>query len=422
MGLTLTKNYEDLLGDGFEALLAKGTNSLDGFAAGLNDLNVRGPQGRKWTAALLSDQLTQLAADRPSQSIPVRQKLVTQPFPDKPHTAEEVLETGLLNLWYLVCRSSDVTDRPLALTRLNRNLVLWRNNDGKINVVENYCPHRGAPLSLGRVVNGNVVCPYHGLQIDGHGVVIEVPPVPDCPLVGRKAIKSYACRDFAGAIWVYISDDATAKIPEPFFPEELTSNEWSSFLFIDEWQCNWQLPLDNRVDPAHGSFLHIDTYTLGYGRKDVQLHVEQKPDGFETWRENQKGVNIDWHKVVHHPDNIFWITTDIPYPPSFGGGSFRINGYPTPIDRNSTYVWFYRSRKISGWQRDLWRFLYNNRLEARARVVVDQDRVLLETMSVEARRRESMIDTDIAVTRMRRLLHSEAARQLKGTSATTAAE
>jgi phenylpropionate dioxygenase-like ring-hydroxylating dioxygenase large terminal subunit len=337
--------------------------------------------------------------------------IVTQPLVPDPQTAEELLETGLPNLWYLVGRSSDVADRPVGMKRLGCNLVLWRDGVGTINVVEDYCPHRGAPLSLGRIIGNNVECPYHGIQITGKGEIAEVPPSPNCPLVGKTFINSYASREVGGAIWVYFGDPTLA--PEPIFPPEVTSPDWSSFLFTTVWNCNWQVALDNRLDPIHGSFLHEGTFTLGAGRKDAELKIEETATGFQTYRTNQKNVNIDWNEATFHADNIFWVTTEIPYPASFGGGSFRINGYPTPIDKDSTLVWFFRSRKISGWQRDMWRFLYKNRLEARNLEVVDQDRVVLEAIPLQARQRERMIQTDIAVARMRRHLRVEATRHLE---------
>jgi phenylpropionate dioxygenase-like ring-hydroxylating dioxygenase large terminal subunit len=341
----------------------------------------------------------------------MQRPLITQPVIAEPQTPEDVLECGLPNLWYLVGRSSDVTDRPVGLKRLDRNLVLWRDSHGALKVTEDYCPHRGAPLSLGRIVGDNVMCPYHGFQISGKGEIADVPATPDCPLVGKTFIKSYASREVGGAIWVYFGDPATA--PEPVFPPEVVSPEWSSFLFITVWNCNWQVALDNRLDPIHGSFLHEGTFTLGAGRKDAELKVEETATGFQTYRTNQRNVNIDWNEATFHADNIFWVTTEIPYPASFGGGSFRINGFPTPIDRTSTLVWFFRSRKISGWQRDMWRFLYKNRLEARNLEVVDQDRIVLEAIPLQARQRERMVQTDIAVARMRRHIRSEASRYLE---------
>ena len=337
--------------------------------------------------------------------------VVTQPFPERPTSPEDLLELGLPNYWYLVARSSDVTIKPVALKRLNQNIVLWRDGAGKINVVEDYCPHRGAPLSLGYVCDGKITCAYHGLQLDGDGMIIATPPTPDSPYVGEKAIRSYPCREFAEAIWVYFGDECHPDAPEPVFWEEITSDEWSSFLFTTEWKCNWLVALDNRLDPIHGSFLHTDTFTLSEGRKDAQLKVKDTEHGFTTWRTNQRGVNIDWHEVYFYPDNIFWIRTEIPYPRTLGAAAFRINAHPTPIDRESTLVWFYRSAKVSGWKRDMWRYLYRNRLEARNLHVVEQDRVLLESIPLEARNRERLLQTDIAVARMRRMLLREAERQ-----------
>lgn len=417
MGLISTKTYEDLLGDALETLLGREAATLDDFVAGLNERNVRGPAGQTWTMALLSDELGRLAryADdhRGADQLlrrPPHQRLVTQPFADPPETPEALLESGLPNLWYLVARSSDIADRPVGLRRLSRNIVFWRNSAGSLNVVEDYCPHRGAPLSLGQIVGDNVACPYHGIKITGKGEIAEVPPTLDCPLVGKTFIKSYASREVGGAVWVYFGD-ATSP-PEPILPVEVVSPEWSSFLFMTVWNCNWQIALDNRLDPIHGSFLHEGTFTLGAGRKDAVLKIEETPTGFQTYRTNQHGVNIDWHEAVFHPDNAIWVTTEIPYPPSFGGGSFRINGFPTPIDTETTLVWFYRSRKISGWQRDMWRFLYWNRLEARNLDVVEQDRVVLEAIPLQAHKRERMIQTDVAVAQMRRRLRAEAQRAL----------
>jgi phenylpropionate dioxygenase-like ring-hydroxylating dioxygenase large terminal subunit len=350
------------------------------------------------------------------------QSAKTQPFAPEPSSPDDLLETGLPNLWYLIARSEDVDVRPVALKRLDRNIVLWRGEKGEINAVEDYCPHRGAPLSMGEVVNGNLACAYHGVQVTGAGIVADVPPTPNCPLVGQKAIRSYPCRELAGAIWAYFGDEAHAQAPEPIFPEEITSDEWTGFLVTKTWQCNWQVALDNRADPVHGSFLHAGTFTLGRGRKDTELKIVPTPNGFETSRDNQRGINIDWHEVFFRPENIFWIRTEIPYPESIGGGSFRIVGLPTPIDRDTTYFWVYRSRKLSGWQRNLWRFLYKNRLAQRSDFVLEQDRVMLEAIPLEARQREKLLQVDIAIARLRRMVKAEATRQFETRKQPAAAE
>lgn len=348
----------------------------------------------------------------------------TRPFEAEVNSVDDRLREGLLDLWYLIARSQDVTFQPLGITRLGQPLVLWRDEKGTVRAVEDYCPHRGAPLSLGTVCDGFVTCPYHGLQLDGDGIIKSTPPTPDSPFVGDKAIRAYPTREIGGAVWAYFASTPGKEPPEPVFPEEITSPDWSSFLFATEWNCNWQIALDNRLDPVHGSYLHSGTFTLSYGRKDAELKIEKTEHGFETFRLNQRGVNLDWHEVIFHPENVCWIRTEVPYPIKVGGGSFRINGYPTPIDANRTYVWFYRSCKVSDWERDLWRFLYKNRLENRNLEVVEQDRAVLEAIPVAARNREMLLQTDIAVARMRRMLREEATRQFEHstTSAEAAAE
>jgi phenylpropionate dioxygenase-like ring-hydroxylating dioxygenase large terminal subunit len=412
MGLTSTKSYADLLGDGCENALAKGIDTLPAFADALSDLGVQSPRGERWTAGLLASELARLASGEGVNARLSAHPVVGRPFKSPSGTAQDLLRTGLLDQWYLVCSAGDVADRPIAIKRLNRNLVLWRDTASEVHVLEDFCPHRGAPLSLGRIIGGRLSCAYHGFEIDAAGCIATVPATPDCALVGQQSVRVYPVREIAGAIYVYFSDRPGVVPPEPSLPEELSSPEWSSFLFTTEWSCNWQVALDNRVDPIHGSFLHAGTFTLGYGRQDSELAVEPTPLGFETRRNNQHGVNIDWHEVEFRPGNILWVRTEIPYPPSFGGGTFRINGHPTPIDEGTTYVWFYRSRKISGWQRDLWRFLYLNRLERLSQIVVEQDKVLLEAISLDARTSEKLAQSDIAVGRMRRMLREEAERQV----------
>jgi hypothetical protein len=60
MGLAPTRSYEDLLGDGLEALMRNGVNTAEGFATGLNGANIHGPKGEKWTAELFLAEMARL--------------------------------------------------------------------------------------------------------------------------------------------------------------------------------------------------------------------------------------------------------------------------------------------------------------------------------------------------------------------------
>ena len=106
---------------------------------------------------------------------------------------EERLTTGILGQWYVVAKSAQVTrDKPHAVKALGRNLVLWRDTGGHVHCLEDYCPHRGAPLSRGEVNQDNISCRYHGVTLDGSGTIVRVPAMPGCALEGRKAVDSYS--------------------------------------------------------------------------------------------------------------------------------------------------------------------------------------------------------------------------------------
>ncbi len=329
-----------------------------------------------------------------------------------PSTVDELLETGLLNQWYLVCPSGELGDKPLSLTRLNQQIALWRDAQGQAHAVEDFCPHRGARMSMGHVVPGGLACAYHGLTLDGAGVVTAVPPVHECPLTGQRAVRAYPVREAAGAIYLYFSDGTSDVVPEFTLPRQLLSEEWSGFLHCWEWDSHYTLPLENRLDPMHAPYLHAQTFTLAYGVKQSLIQLHETEHGFVIERDNQRGVNIDRTELTWIPGNNLWIQTSIPYPKCVGGNSFSIISHITPIDARRTYMWVYRWQKSQGWQRDLWRFLYKNRLEKRHLHVLDQDRVLIEAIPEGTRQREVLIQCDVGIARMRRMLRQEAQRQI----------
>jgi phenylpropionate dioxygenase-like ring-hydroxylating dioxygenase large terminal subunit len=123
-------------------------------------------------------------------------------------------------------------------------------------------------------------------------------------------------------------------------------------------------------------------------------------------------VNFDWSEFCD--TGAIYVRLEIPYPPSGGpGGNFGIIFHATPIDATSMAGFFWRFREVEGWQRDVWRFLYKNRLEARHWHVLEQDRALLEAMEPGAERHEYLYGHDVGVARMRRWLESETRTQLR---------
>lgn len=324
---------------------------------------------------------------------------------------ESLLSTGLRNYWYPVVTSASLKDGPLGLTRLGENIVLWREG-GKLHCIEDRCPHRGARLSLGWNLGDRLACWYHGIEVRADGVVADVPAVENCPMVGNTAVKAYPVQEAHGGIFVYFGDARHPEPPALEFPEQLASPEWSSFPCTATWKCNYRYAIENVMDPMHGTYLHAQSHSMADGDKKAQFAVRTTESGLVFEKVGQKGVNFDW--VEWGESGAQWMRLSIPYQKKFGpGGPFFISGYATPIDADHTQVFFWRCRKVSGWQRDAWRFLYRNRLEGLHWTVLEQDRELLENMAPDARSREFLYQHDVGMARVRRMLEMKAREQLR---------
>jgi phenylpropionate dioxygenase-like ring-hydroxylating dioxygenase large terminal subunit len=324
---------------------------------------------------------------------------------------DAVLAAGLKDLWYPICPSGFVAERPVSLRRLGRKLVLWRESTGVLHALDDHCPHRGAPLSMGIALGDRIACGYHGVQVRADGVVMSVPGSPGCKLEGTKATRSFHLQEVAGVIWLYNASADVAEAPPLNLPEELTGDAYSSFLCYTEWAGDYRYVLDNVMDPMHGTFLHKQSHSMAEGDATADFRVRETDIGFVFEKEGQRGVNFDW--TEWGDTGTHWMRLEIPYPKTGGpGGNFIIIGSYTPITENVAAVFHWRVRKVSGWQRDTWRFLYKNRLEARHWKVLEQDRAVLEAMAPEANQNEMLYQHDMGIVRLRRHLRKLAKAEL----------
>jgi cholesterol 7-dehydrogenase len=77
--------------------------------------------------------------------------------------------------WYVVARSVELTTKPLQARACGNDLVLFRDRGGVARAIEAYCPHMGANLADGKVVDGCIECPFHQWRMDGEGRVVRLP-------------------------------------------------------------------------------------------------------------------------------------------------------------------------------------------------------------------------------------------------------
>lgn len=170
------------------------------------------------------------------------------------------------NSWYVVASSKEVTDAPLARRILNESLVVFRGENGKIGVLENRCPHRHVPLSLGKV-RGNVLqCGYHGLMVDAGGKCVGVPSQNFTP--PNADIKSYPAEERHGWIWIWAGDPQMA---EPARIPDFHQLDGAGFASVGDLihvSAGYHLIVDNLLDLSHVGYVHTSTIgAAGMGEK-----------------------------------------------------------------------------------------------------------------------------------------------------------
>ncbi len=327
-------------------------------------------------------------------------------------SVQSYLDQGLRGSWYPVLASWEVSSNPVGITRLGEQIVLWRDRNGGLHALEDRCPHRGARLSLGWNLGDRIACWYHGVEVGGDGEVRDVPAVDRCPLVGQKCLRAYPVQEAHGAVFVYfgvLADDAPVELAFP--PELADSEQYSNFLCTAAWKCNYQYALENVMDPMHGSYLHSASHSMAEGDRKADMVLEATEHGFMFRKSSQMGVNFDWVEYGH--TGAGWMRLSIPYKQRFGpGGHFWIIGMVVPEDEDNCRVFFWRIRQVQGWQRDMWRFMYRNRLEQLHWDVLEQDRIVLENLAPQARDHEYLYQHDVGLSRLRRMMQKEAKQHL----------
>ena len=156
-------------------------------------------------------------------------------------------------LWHPVAQSSEVVDAPLSVQLLNEAVVLWRNADGLAQAFVDRCPHRGARLSMGRVENGHLECPYHGWQFSSGGQCVKVPAVPDFTPPASQRVKAFEVQEAYGLVWVRLEAGDSQL---PVFAAE--SDEHLRKVNCGSYDVAASAPriIENFLDMSHFGFVH----------------------------------------------------------------------------------------------------------------------------------------------------------------------
>ena len=143
---------------------------------------------------------------------------------------------------------------PRRVQLLGESFVAFRDTNGKVGVLDEFCCHRSASLTLGRVEDCGIRCIYHGWKYAVDGTVMETPNVADPHFKERFKARAFPVREAGGYVWVYLG---TAKEPPPFpqwpFFDVPDSNRLNVYAAVN---CNFIQVMEGLVDSSHLSVLH----------------------------------------------------------------------------------------------------------------------------------------------------------------------
>ena len=207
-------------------------------------------------------------------------KLVTEVGPGTP------LGEVMRRYWLPACLSDEIAKPdcpPIRVKLLGEELVAFRNSDGRIGLLEEYCPHRLASMFLGRNEENGLRCVYHGWKFDVDGNCTDMPnEPPESRFKEKVSLKSYPTIEVGGVVWAYLGPKE--KMPEAPGMEWLRAPAAHRNVTVTHEFCNYLQAIEGGIDTVHSSFLHNnDLSDMAHFKRIAQapqLEVERTSYGF----------------------------------------------------------------------------------------------------------------------------------------------
>lgn len=218
----------------------------------------------------------------------------------------------LTNCWYVAAWADELGAEMLPRQLLGQPVVMFRRRDGVAVALADRCPHRFAPLHMGKLVDDTIECAYHGLKFDCSGKC-TFNPHGNGMIPARAMVQSYPVVERYKLLWIWMGDAAEADdsaIPEFDFLSDPTFQNVKGYTLADG---HYELMTDNIMDLGHIEFLHPGLLGSDAVRK-AQTEIIQKgntvysnrltsnevlPPVLQTWYEAgdrvvQRWLNVRW--------------------------------------------------------------------------------------------------------------------------------
>lgn len=307
----------------------------------------------------------------------------------------------LRNAWYVAAWDDEVTRTPSHTSVLGEPICLYRDGNAKPVALEDACPHRKLPLSMGRVKGSNVECGYHGLTFDRAGRCVAAPGKGEPPR--GAAVRAYPVVERYGLVWIWMGPPDAADTDAIFEVEHYDDPAWGLNRGPAlEMRCHYLYVTDNLLDPTHVAWVHPSSFGEDSAR-DTPLTIDVGPEGVTVHRWMldcepapfyKKVVPFEGrcdrlqHYEVRYPSHA--IIKAVFTPAGTGGASFAQNGnngdraflmdsynFMTPMSETETRYYWFQLRNIRPRDESLSRTMTEGVLHA-----FEEDRVILNAVQI----------------------------------------
>ncbi|WP_226635046.1 aromatic ring-hydroxylating dioxygenase subunit alpha [Novosphingobium profundi] len=257
------------------------------------------------------------------------------------------------NAWYAAAWSHELGDGQLARTILTEPVVLFRTSDGVAHALHDACPHRFAPLSMGKHKGDRIACAYHGLEFDGSGRCIHNPHGKGA-IPASLSVRAYPVVERYDMVWVWPGDINQA---DPAQLPQIPRLEDDAFSWVHgrlHVEADYQLVIDNLLDLTHVEFMHPMLASEGNAAR-TKFRCEQEGDIVRAfydvsdepitglfqilWENNRKSADL--HAYMHwHAPSILYLDTGMVSNEEDGGPKIPTVHFLTPETAETThYFW-----------------------------------------------------------------------------------
>jgi phenylpropionate dioxygenase-like ring-hydroxylating dioxygenase large terminal subunit len=314
-----------------------------------------------------------------------------------------------INFWYPVVRSEDLgSDLPEKVRLLGVDLVAFRDKNGDARVLSDTCTHRGASLggawsqgSTERIIDGCIVCPYHGWEFNGDGECVNLPSIGyGTKTPARAKVDSYPVQEKYGIVFAFLGDEPEETRIPLLEVEEYGQEGWlANDILVLDVPYFYERSIENGIDPAHNEFVHPTHGHSSIDRENYRVRDYEAEDHRQGW-----GFWF-WHLFDAPPlpqkdhetadgDTPWGDTRTEESQVKVGGGTYGPNSMPTyinidadkmfrqyffeaPVDENNTKIFFLNMRNF------LMDPKHNAGIHERNAVIAGQDIQILSTMCPE---------------------------------------